>query len=262
MADAQGRFWERGDDRSCQWSLSLWESGNSGFASTAKDILVCVASPKFMACPTPSFTTGSTAGAIPPAVTRRSYRQTFSPCFAGFNGSLRRHPSPDPPRTRKPAGRPVPVRVSAVTPTLHRSHPWAASSATHPEWSRYRLSNELCSRWNWGTERGERKDRAARTQLCKLHERGWVRLPPPRIASPNRQRLTPPPPPGWDNSPISGSLRSPGRMRIKEVSGRLEARAEVGSTLASLHYLGYRATVGAVYGLGEGVTNCSVNTLL
>lgn len=115
---------------------------------------------------------------------------------------------------------------------------------THPEWSRYRLSNELCSLWNWRTELGERKDMAARTLLCKLHERGWVQLPPPRIASPNRHRLTAPPPRTWDTAPIVGSLRSLGGVRIEEVSARIEARTKVRSALASFHYLGYRAPVG------------------
>ncbi|MBX3732415.1 MAG: DUF4338 domain-containing protein [Verrucomicrobiae bacterium] len=116
---------------------------------------------------------------------------------------------------------------------------------SHPEWSRYRLSRELCSLWNWRTDRGEWKDMAARTLLGKLHQREWIQLPPPRIVSPNRHRLAPPPPRLWDTSPITGSLSSLAwGVRIEEVSTRTGDRAEVRSALASFHYLGYRAPVG------------------
>lgn len=114
----------------------------------------------------------------------------------------------------------------------------------HPEWSRYRLSRELCARWDWRTERGAWKDMAARTLLAKLDARGWIRLPARRRVSPNRHRLAPPPARTWDTTPIRGSLRELTPLRIEEVSGRPEARALVRSALASFHYLGYRAPVG------------------
>ncbi len=62
----------------------------------------------------------------------------------------------------------------------------------HPEWSRYRLPNELCSLSYWRAPLGQHQDTAARTLPRKLHERGWVHLPDPRVVSPNRHRLTPP----------------------------------------------------------------------
>jgi len=37
---------------------------------------------------------------------------------------------------------------------------------THPQWSRYRLSRELCALWDWRTATGQWKDMAARTLLA------------------------------------------------------------------------------------------------
>jgi hypothetical protein len=116
--------------------------------------------------------------------------------------------------------------------------------STHPEWSRYRLSRELCARWDWRTPRGEWKDMAARSLLNKLHHRGWIQLPQPRMLSPNRHRLRPPPPRAWDTTPIRGTLRSLGGIGVEEVSEEPTQRSEVRSALASFHYLGYRAPVG------------------
>jgi len=114
----------------------------------------------------------------------------------------------------------------------------------HPEWSRYRLSRELCALWDWRTERGAWKDMAARTLLSKLHERGWIELPKRRGPSPNRHRLAPPPPWAWDTTPVEGSLRSLGSLVIEEVSTSPTKRDQLRSALASFHYLGYRAAVG------------------
>ncbi len=60
--------------------------------------------------------------------------------------------------------------------------------AAHPEWSRYRLSRELCQVWDWRSLTGQIKDLAARTLLLKLAQRGWVTLPVCRRPSPNRMR--------------------------------------------------------------------------
>src|SRR5208337_3598656 len=58
--------------------------------------------------------------------------------------------------------------------------------ASHPDWSRYRLSRELCLAWNWRSLTGQVKDMAARSLLLKLEARGWVALPVRRCLSPNR----------------------------------------------------------------------------
>ena len=116
--------------------------------------------------------------------------------------------------------------------------------ASHPEWSRYRLSRELCVLWDWRTPTGQWKDMAARTLLGKLAERGWLELPARRWLSPNRHRLAPPPPRSWPTTPITGQLSEVSPLTITEVSGQADGRAEVRAALVQFHYLGYRTPVG------------------
>ena len=114
----------------------------------------------------------------------------------------------------------------------------------HPDWSRYRLSRELCTVWDWRTATGQWRDMAARTVLLKLEQRGWVRLPKRRICSPNRHRLAAPAKRDWDRTPIAGSLADVGPVRIQEVSCRRSEREQLRAALATFHYLGYRAPAG------------------
>lgn len=116
--------------------------------------------------------------------------------------------------------------------------------AGHPEWSRYRLSRELCALWDWRTATGQWKDMAARALLLKLQERGWIQLPERRRRSPNRHRLAPPPPRSWPRTPITGALAELEPLTITEVSARAEERAQARAALVQFHYLGYRTPVG------------------
>jgi len=116
--------------------------------------------------------------------------------------------------------------------------------AGHPQWSRYRLSRELCVLWDWRTPTGQWKDMAARTLMRKLAERGWITLPQRRAPSPNRHRLRAPPQRSWETTPITGNLSDLGAVEITEVSSQPEGRAEVRAALAKFHYLGYRTSVG------------------
>ena len=116
--------------------------------------------------------------------------------------------------------------------------------AEHPQWSRYRLSRQLCVLWEWRTARGQWKDMAARTLLLKLAQRGWLTLPPRRGLSPNRHRLAAPPQRVWERTPITGGLSDLGEVRMHEVSSWPEGRAEVRAALAQWHYLSWRAPVG------------------
>ena len=47
----------------------------------------------------------------------------------------------------------------------------------NPHWSRWRLSRELATRWDWRNGAGALKDMAARSLLLKLEARGWIVLP-------------------------------------------------------------------------------------
>ena len=114
----------------------------------------------------------------------------------------------------------------------------------HPEWSRYRLSRELCTLWQWHNGVGQPKDMAARTLLNKLAQRGWIELPAARQASPNRHRLAAPPKRMWDQSPITQHRRDLEPLCVNEVSQHASARAELRAALDTFHYLGYRLPVG------------------
>lgn len=58
--------------------------------------------------------------------------------------------------------------------------------ASHPEWSRWKLSRHLSEKWDWRNSRGQLKDMACRSFLLKLEQLGYIRLPERRCASPNR----------------------------------------------------------------------------
>ena len=116
--------------------------------------------------------------------------------------------------------------------------------ATHPEWSRYRLSRELCVLWDWRTPTGQWKDMAARTLMLKMAQRGWIQLPARRGLSPNRHRLVAPPPRSWSATPVLDGLSEVSPLKLVEVSGQAQGRAEVRAALAEFHYLGYRTPVG------------------
>jgi hypothetical protein len=116
--------------------------------------------------------------------------------------------------------------------------------AAHPDWSRYRLSRELCQVWNWRNHIGQIKDMAARSLLLKLEERGWVALPARRCLSPNRmrhkriRRLAHP------TDPITGSLSELQPLQIQELSQHPQGRPLFDWLLHQYHYLGYTSAVG------------------
>ena len=47
----------------------------------------------------------------------------------------------------------------------------------HPDWSRRRLSRELCINWDWRNAKGQLRDIACRTVLLRLHRAGEITLP-------------------------------------------------------------------------------------
>ena len=65
----------------------------------------------------------------------------------------------------------------------------------HPDWGRTRLSEELCSLWDWRNANGRIKDMAARTLLLKL-ERA-VSFSCRRVAGPHPTPSEMPMRPGW-----------------------------------------------------------------
>jgi hypothetical protein len=110
--------------------------------------------------------------------------------------------------------------------------------ATHPEWSRRHISQQLCAQWNWRNGAGQYKDMAARTLLVKLQKRGLISLPRRRQRPTNRMRAVVMVPRLWDQSPIQGPLAERSGLRIEEVSQDRAGREELAAALEQFHYLG------------------------
>lgn len=116
--------------------------------------------------------------------------------------------------------------------------------AGNPGWSRRRLSEVLCTEWEWRNGNGRMKDMAARSLLVKLQARGVIDLPPRRQTPSNRmicRRLSRQ---NWDTNPVAGPLRDLGPPDVREISTDSAERIRFAAALAEHHYLGYRGTVG------------------
>ena len=114
----------------------------------------------------------------------------------------------------------------------------------HPQWSRRRLSQELCAQWQWRNPAGQPKDMAARTLLVKLERLGHVRLPARRQKPVNRMRQTPMAVCSWDQSPWVGQLSDFQAVELIEVSRDPAARQELRAALGQFHYLSFGGAVG------------------
>jgi hypothetical protein len=116
--------------------------------------------------------------------------------------------------------------------------------AANPNWSRRRLSEALCAEWDWRNANGQPKDMAARTLLVKLHARGLIELPPRRQTPSNRMMCRSIQRQHWDTTPVCGSLKDLGPLKVDEVSTNSTARTRFAAALTEFHYLGCRGTVG------------------
>jgi len=114
----------------------------------------------------------------------------------------------------------------------------------HPHWSRWRLSRELATRWEWRNAAGQLKDMAARTLLVKLGQRGLIELPARRQVPTNRMRCGAQPAIIEPAQLIVCALAELQPLRVEEVSGRPAERAWIRGALAQFHYLGFGGAVG------------------
>lgn len=105
--------------------------------------------------------------------------------------------------------------------------------AENPDWSRYRLSRELCARWQWVRPNGQLAGMAARHFLLKLHERELIALPPRQCASPNRMRHRRLECVALDRRPVVGELGSLGSLHSVPIrsGARCSRRCWPGSTI-------------------------------
>lgn len=116
----------------------------------------------------------------------------------------------------------------------------------HPDWSRWRLSRELATRWDWRNGAGQLKDMAARSLLVKLDQRGLIELPPRRQVPTNRMRCPWAVAPNLNQPecPIVGDLAPLGAIMIHEISSQAPERRWVKAALERFHYLGFGGAVG------------------
>jgi hypothetical protein len=114
----------------------------------------------------------------------------------------------------------------------------------HPQWSRWRLSRELATRWQWRNGAGQLKDMAARTLLVKLEQRGLIELPARRQVPTNRMRCAARPAIMEPAEPIVCALADLQPLSVEEVSGQPAERAWIRAALGQFHYLGFGGAVG------------------
>lgn len=115
--------------------------------------------------------------------------------------------------------------------------------ADHPDWSRRRLSIELCEAWNWRNAKGELKDMASRSLLVKLNERAHIMLPPRRQDPPVRMVKRPLVEVAHDTTPIHQSLAALRPLRVIDAHGN-KYEPLYRCLLSRYHYLGYTSAVG------------------
>jgi hypothetical protein len=117
--------------------------------------------------------------------------------------------------------------------------------AHNSDWSRRRLSAELCRAWNWVQPNGQLRDMVARSLLLQLHRAGLIALPAKRYTPPNNvaSRATPAPLlPRWE-TPRRCALAQLGPLDIRQVRRRPE-EALFGRLMQAHHYLRYTQPVG------------------
>jgi hypothetical protein len=121
--------------------------------------------------------------------------------------------------------------------------------ATHPNWSRYRLSIAVSEQFNWRSANGQLKDMSARLLLAKLAESGLIELPPrQRRGGRQRLRLLSEPDLFWLASqnlqPIESPLEALRPLEVLLVEARTNEANDFICYLHHHHYLGFGGTSG------------------
>lgn len=113
---------------------------------------------------------------------------------------------------------------------------------SNPTWNRFRLSRELCGRWNWQRPDGQIKDMACRELLRKLENRTLITLPPRQNFSPRRAPQIIPI--GVDQSPLCSQLLEVQPVKIVDARHSTEHEKAFNYLLKEYHYLSYSRPVG------------------
>jgi hypothetical protein len=114
----------------------------------------------------------------------------------------------------------------------------------NPQCSRYKFSRLLCQLWDWRDPTGQLKDMAARSLLLKLHERGWITLPPKRRESPNRMRHKQVAQVDHTTTPICAALSQLLPLEVRELSRYPQDQPLFECLLHRYHYLSHTSAVG------------------
>ena len=114
----------------------------------------------------------------------------------------------------------------------------------HPDWSRRRLSIELCYLWDWRNAKGEIKVMAGRSLLVKLDKLQHITLPPRRHIPSNRMTMKSTQMVLHDTTPIDVTLSQLQPLNLVKLSENKAHQPLYDCLLNSYHYLGYRGYVG------------------
>jgi hypothetical protein len=113
-----------------------------------------------------------------------------------------------------------------------------------PTWSRWRLSREISTHWNWRNGSGQLKDMACRSMLLKLEKQGYITLPKRRRIPINRMLHKKQPILEHDQTPIVCSLKEIQPIRVVSTWQEKKYDDIFCSLLSQHHYKGYKGVVG------------------
>jgi len=113
-----------------------------------------------------------------------------------------------------------------------------------PTWSRWRLSREISTQWDWRNGRGQLKDMACRSMLLKLEKQGYIILPKRRRIPINRMLHKKQPIFEHDQTPIVCALKDIQPIRVVATWQNKEYEDLFCSLLSQHHYKGYKGVVG------------------
>src|SRR6201989_2552055 len=115
----------------------------------------------------------------------------------------------------------------------------------HPGWHRCKLSRNIAQGWEWRNQAGQRKDRACRSMLLKLEQKGLISLPAPQRPSNNGCAFRPVVPPMAEAlvEPIESQLSILEPLSIVPAQSR-EELALFDWLLWRYHYLPYSGAAG------------------
>ena len=115
---------------------------------------------------------------------------------------------------------------------------------THPDWTRRRLSQEVCRIWDWRNDKGELRDIACRTVLLRLHRAGEIVLPTPRHNGNNQCRHGCIPPISHSTHPIRGCLADITPLELAIPRHGSDEEKLFKFLLHRYHYLGFKHVPG------------------